>query len=300
MTDLVIRPLTAGEEHLFDSLNDPGLVGRSLLGQNYSAMAATGDYRPEWTWVALREGTVVARAAWWAGPDDDAPVVLDWFDFTDGDAAIQLLCTAPFHVEYSLVLPPGWRDNQETERAARTRLDAATAAGLTFLVERYRYCWTPACGLPERPNRLHYQPEPDDTTMLDLFRRVHHNTLDAHARHTIATTGPEAAAREDLDLLIWLPSPRHWWQLAYNETNELVGFAIPARNHTGPIIGYIGVLPEHRGHGYAYELLAEATHRLAGEGATAIVAATDTTNTPMAAAFAKAKYPITQHRIDMI
>ena len=88
--------------------------------------------------------------------------------------------------------------------------------------------------------------------------------------------------------------------MAYNKTNELVGFTIPARNHLNPIIGYIGVLPEHRGNNYAYDLLTEATHNLATEGASRIVAATDMTNTPMAAAFAKANYPITHHRIDMI
>lgn len=136
--------------------------------------------------------------------------------------------------------------------------------------------------------------------MLDVFRRVHHDTLDAHARRTIATAGLDAAAQEDLDLLRWLPSPRQWWLLAYDEAGELVGLTIPARNHNDPIIAYVGVVPEHRGHGYAYDLLAEATHRLVAEGADRIVAATDTTNTPMAAAFAKAAYPIALHRIDMV
>jgi RimJ/RimL family protein N-acetyltransferase len=59
-------------------------------------------------------------------------------------------------------------------------------------------------------------------------------------------------------------------------------------------------VPEHRGRGYAYDLLVEATHRLAGEGADRIVAATDQANLPMAAAFAKAGYPIAQERIDLI
>ncbi|WP_218577873.1 hypothetical protein [Phytohabitans rumicis] len=63
MTALVIRPLIAGEEAAF--------------GDTYTAMAAAGEYRPEWTWVALRDGVVVARAAWWAGPKDDKPLALD-------------------------------------------------------------------------------------------------------------------------------------------------------------------------------------------------------------------------------
>lgn len=69
MTDLVIRPLTAGEEDLFESLPDPGIVGFAAFGDTYTEMAAAGQYRPEWTSIALREGVVVARAAWWAGAE---------------------------------------------------------------------------------------------------------------------------------------------------------------------------------------------------------------------------------------
>jgi hypothetical protein len=43
--------------------------------------------------------------------------------------------------------------------------------------------------------------------------------------------------------------------------------------------------------GYGYDLLAEATRLLVAEGADRIVAATDVTNLPMAATFAKAGYP---------
>jgi RimJ/RimL family protein N-acetyltransferase len=300
MTDLVIRPLAAGEEELFESLPDPGLVGFAAFGDTYIAMAAAGEYRPEWTWVALRNGVVVARAAWWAGPKDDAPQALDWFDFTDLDAAVQLLRTSPLRAQYSLKLPPGWRADPAVREQARIRIDAALAAGLSPLVERYRYRWTPDCGVPPRPGRLEFRPEPDDTVMLDVFRRIHEGSLDAHARRTIARSGLDAAAQAELDYLRWMPSPREWWRLAYTPAGELVGLSIPCRNYGDPLIGYIAVVPEHRGHGYAYDLLVEATHKLAREGADRIVAGTDQTNLPMAATFAKAGYPIAQERIDLI
>jgi RimJ/RimL family protein N-acetyltransferase len=300
MTDLVIRPLTAGEEPLFESLADPCLVGPGAFGDRYTDMAARGEYRPAWTWVALRDGTVVARAAWWAGPGDDAPLALDWFDFTDPDAAVRLLRTAPLHAEYSLWLPPGWRDDPAVARAAEARIAAARAAGLRLLVERYRYRWTAGCGVPGRPGRLEFRPEPDDDVILDVFRRVHQGSLDAHARRAVAASGLDAAAREDLDILRWMPSPRDWWRLAYTAGGDLAGLTVPCRNHQDPVIGYVAVVPEHRGHGYAYDLLAEATHLLIAEGADRIVAATDVTNTPMAAAFAKAGYPVFQHRINFV
>lgn len=296
MTDLVIRPLVAGEQHLFDSLPDPGLVGRAAAGRTY----ADGDYRPDWTWIALRGNTVVARAAWWGGPDDDSPLNLDWFDFTDADAAVELLRAAPLRSEYSMPVPAGWRDQPAVRAAVESRVAAATAAGFRLLVERYRYHWTTSCGLPARPDRLVYRPEPDDAVFLGVFRRIHQGTLDAHARRTVAEHGVEAAAKEDLDILHWMPGPRDWWRLAYGPSGELIGLAVPSRNHTDPVIGYIGVVPEHRGHGYAYDLLVEATHLLVAHGADRVIASTDVTNTPMAAAFAKAGYPIAQERIDLV
>jgi hypothetical protein len=60
-------------------------------------------------WIALRDGRVVARPAWWAGPRDDTPRTLAWCDFTDPAAAVQLLRTAPMRTGYSLGLHSGWR-----------------------------------------------------------------------------------------------------------------------------------------------------------------------------------------------
>ncbi|WP_431041653.1 GNAT family N-acetyltransferase [Streptomyces sp. P1-3] len=301
-TELVIRALTEHDAHLFHTLPDPGLVGRARFGHTYATRDAGGEYRPEWTWVALRGDRAVARAAWWGGPDDTEPKALDWFDFADGeaDAAARLLRTAPLRAEYSLLLPPGWRDEPAVRAAAQARIDAATAAGLTPLVERFRYEWTTGDGLPERPGRLEFRAEPDDAAIADVLRRVHQGTLDAHDRRTIAESGVEAAVQENLEFFHWFPSPREWWRLAYTPQGDLVGIQVPAHNPGGPCVGFIGVVPEQRGHGYSYDLLVECTHDLVSHGATRIVAATDQGNTPMAANFAKAGYPVSQEKIDLV
>lgn len=300
MSDLIIRPIEAGEVELFDSLADPGLVGFALSGEIFPEMAARGEYRPQWCWIALRDGAVVARAAWWGGPDDTEPIALDWFDFTDQAAAVRLLRTARLRTEYCLKLPPRWRADAAVRAAAESRLDAMAAAGFTQLVERFRYRWTPDRGLPRRPDRLRLRREPDDDVILEVFRRINTGSLDAHVRRTIERDGLDASASEQLDLLHWLPSPREWWRLAYTPDGDLVGLAMPSSNYNDPIIGYIGVVPEHRGNGYAYDLLAEATHLLAAEGVDRIIASTDMANVPMAATFAKAGYPIVQYRIDLV
>ena len=299
-TDMLeLRPLTAGEEDLFLSLHTPVLVGVQSVGRDYRAFAALNQYRPEWTWVALRGDTVVARAAWWAGPDDDKPISLDWLDFADGedDAAVELIRKAGFDAEYCLLLPPRWRETPELRAAGEARIDVAQRAGMQPFVERLRYAWTPSCGLPDRPRRLIFRPEPDDEVIFDVLRRIAHGSLDVHDRRAMEKGGADEAARNELEFLQWMPSPREWWRLAFTQTGDLVGLTVPGRNYASPVIGIIGVVPEHRGNGYAYDLLIEATHLLAEEGVEEIISETDTTNTPMAATFARAAYPITQERV---
>ncbi|MEU3720868.1 GNAT family N-acetyltransferase [Streptomyces californicus] len=303
MTDLVIRALTTSDAHLFHALQDASLVGRGAFGHRYAPVAEGGEYRPDWTWVALRDDTVVARAAWWAAPDDTAPVALDWFDFADGEeeAGAELLRRSPLRAEFSLLVPPGWREMPQVRDAAEARIDSARAAGMEVLVERYRYEWTPDCPLPERPGRLTFRPEPDDAVILDVLRRCHSVTLDAHARRAIAGPGGlDAAAQAELDIFHWFPSPREWWQLAFTPDGEVAGIHVPAHNPNGPCIGFIGVVPEARGHGYGYDLLVECTRFLVERGAESIAGATDRGNTPMAAAFARAGHPVAQERIDLV
>jgi RimJ/RimL family protein N-acetyltransferase len=297
VSELVVRPLVPGEEELFEALPDPGIVGVAAFGRGYREFVANGQYRPQWTWVALRDGRPVARAAWWAGPEDAEPRTLDWFDFTDPDAGEALLRTAAVKADFCLLLPPGWRDTTEVRLAARARIDVATRAGMRPLVERLRYTWTRDCPLVARPARLEFRPEPDDTVIFDVLRRIQRGTLDAHARRSIESGGVDAAAREDLDFLRWMPSPREWWRLAYTPGGDLVGITVPGRNYAAPVVAIVGVVPEQRGNGFAYDLLIEATHLLVEDGAERILADTDTTNTPMAATFRRAGYPVTQERV---
>lgn len=298
MTSLVIRALSETDARaVFTSMPDDGLVGRPLLGRRYDTLAAGGEYRPDWTWVAERDGEVVARAALWAAPDDERPRVLDWFDCRDHDAGVSLLRALPERCEYELLLPPTWREDSIVRAEADRRIDAAREAGYVLLVERYRYVWTPQDGLPTRPGRLDFRPEPDDDVVLDVLTRIQEGTLDAHDSRL---GDPALAARQELEFLNWCPSPREWWRLAYTSDGELAGFHAPARNPNDPIVGFVGVLPEQRGRGYSYDLLVECTHQLAAEGVERIAAATDHANTPMAAAFARAGYPVDQHRYCMV
>ncbi len=313
MNDLEIRPLRSGEEHLFTAYPWPTVPEVGYEARiSYAERSARNEYRPEHTWVAIRDGAVVARAAWWAGPTDDLPGALDWLEAApepdQQELATALLRAAHERVrnadgdlpDYHLLLPPDWKERPEIRAAAEYRLAAATDAGLKPFVERISYRWSAQTdGLPERGDRLRFEPA-DDAAFLPALRAVLEGTLDAYSRRDIATHGRDEAAALQLRELHWFPSPREWWQLASTPAGELVGLIVPARNYTMPTIGYLGVVPDQRGHGYVNDLLAEMAWRLAELAPSEEVGAdTDVGNLPMARAFARAGFRTDAARIVM-
>jgi RimJ/RimL family protein N-acetyltransferase len=125
-------------------------------------------------------------------------------------------------------------------------------------------------------------------------------TLDVHSRDDLARMSPrEAAVRHYEDDLAHYRSPRDWWRIATLPDGEPVGFVMPAHNDYNPIMGYLAVLPAHRGNGYIDEILAEGTRILAAQDVPRIRAATDVGNTPMANAFRRAGYVNFERAITM-
>lgn len=310
-SDLTVRSLADADLSTFLALDGPSF---GPPGRDFMEVVGSGHYRPEWTWVAESGGRVVARAAWWGGPDDERPLALDWFDITpevDDPVAVGAALLGTAHetvqaadgglVEYHLFLPPGWRDQPDVERPASVRLAAAEQAGLRPFVERLRFEWRPPSGDaaagPDHSRRLVLSPVPDDPELLAVLERVAEGTLDAYTRRDVDRTGVASAAREQLDVMDWMPAPRDWWRLAHTPGGDLAGIVMPSRNYEVAVIGYLAVVPEQRGHGYAGELLAWATGFLATQGEDRIVADTDTGNHPMAAAFVAAGYELIGQRI---
>jgi ribosomal protein S18 acetylase RimI-like enzyme len=193
--------------------------------------------------------------------------------------------------EYRQFLPVDWREHAGMRAAVDDRRTVARLAGLRFLVERVELRWPagPGAALPPRPGRLTFRPVGDDAEVLAVVRGTVKGTLDAHARRDVARDGVDAAARVIVDEL---PGPRSLMRLAYDPAGSCVGITVPGLGPWGPDVAYVGVLPEHRGNGYADDLLLEASHLLVESGAAEIVAATDVGNTPMAAAFARCGYVV--------
>ncbi|QDZ11928.1 GNAT family N-acetyltransferase [Devosia ginsengisoli] len=310
MTALTIRPLQPGETDLFLSYPFPRQPELWESQRDYVALLAANAYRPEHSWVAIEDGVVVARACWWTGPDDKRPYSLDWLEAEPGPRQVelgtQLLRVAHQTMrneegrkpDYHLFLPPGWRDDATVRPAAEARLQTARNVDLALFVERYSYRWSAERdGLPERNDRLDFRPA-DDAEILAVLRQVLSGSLDAHDQRSVAEHGLDRAAELQLEGLYWFPSPRDWWQLAYDRSGALVGVIIPARNYDMPTIGYIGVVPGQRGHGYGADLLAEMVWRLnAYAPGEAVGADTDFSNVPMVRAFARTGFRITEEHL---
>jgi GNAT superfamily N-acetyltransferase len=290
--DLIIRPISGRDElDLFRRLT-------YALDDEFADDLDAGRRRAEWMWMALRGDQLMARAAWWGDQD---PELLDVFDIADGavDEGIALLEAALGAIvpagrtppEYIRFVPPDWREQPESRRVVEERLAAIARMGAQPLVERLRLEWRPGTPIAAPSGRLLFRQTHGRDEMVAMMMRVLDGTLDAHSRDDLARMTPAEAAAAHYDReLAEYPSPQTWWRVATLPDGEPVGFVTPARNAYNPIIGYIAVLPEHRGNGYIDDVLAEGTRILAAEGVPRIRASTDVGNTPMAAAFSRAGY----------
>jgi RimJ/RimL family protein N-acetyltransferase len=144
--------------------------------------------------------------------------------------------------------------------------------------------------VPAASGRLVFRPGQDEE-FLAAFRRVAVGTLDAATQRDLATIGADRQARSDLEFYRSCPGESSWWRLAETTGGELVGFAIPSATPYHRNVGYLGVVPELRGHGYVDDLLGEITRVHAADGADRITATTDVPNAPMAAGLRPRELP---------
>ncbi len=266
MSDLVIRPLVAGEENLFESMPDPLPQLRQV---GYADGIAGGGYRPENTWVALRAGRVVGRAAWVLPPGAVGAPWLERFDLdAEPEVGAALLCDAHEVFGgprlYYAAMPAHWRRRPEVLSVIKAPMAAARLAGLVERGERLRCSWTGTP--PAASGRYAFRPAIDAAEINALVARI--------ARPDVLTGLEMARAVGGVDLatdpLAWLTGPAGDWRIAL-DSGEPVGLAATAGQACYPLIAYLGLLDEAvRG-----ELLAEAVGVLAAGGAWEVLADVD-------------------------
>lgn len=267
MTDVIVRPLVAGEEKLFDSMPDPLPQLRQV---GYADGLAAGGYRPERTWVALRDGRVIGRAAWVSPPGAVGAPWLERFDLDAEPEVGAALLRAAFAAlggpqVYYAGLPAHWRRRPEVLAVVRAPMAAARLAGLVEGGERLRCSWT-GTPLPASSGRYAFRAATDAAEIRALVARVAEPELLTGAETARAVAGVELAT----DPLAWLSGPPSDWRVALRD-GEPVGLAGAAGEACYPMIAYFGLLdPAARA-----ELLAEAVRHLAAGGAREVVADVD-------------------------
>ena len=202
--DLTIRPITGPDElDLFNQL--PYQLNGELADD-----LDKGHRRPGWLWLALRDGRVAARAAWWARAGNEQPDALDILDLDDSgrpetvDIAARLLATAmagvfpngtkpPYYLRF---VDPGWRDTPATRQATEDRMTAAARTGAKLFVERLRLQWDAGTPVPSPTGRLSFRPVTDPGELLALMTDVMDGTLDAHGRSDLTRMTPREAATD--------------------------------------------------------------------------------------------------------
>ncbi|GLZ80953.1 hypothetical protein Afil01_57600 [Actinorhabdospora filicis] len=307
-SSLSIRALTPDTLHLFHAYphSSHPSVGREA-SQDYSALLAQGKVRPEWTFVAVRDDVVIARAAFFGRPDSVAPLALDWFELGDSAdrVAVGTLLAAHAYAavgrggmgepEFNLLMPPDWRSRDDIAGEIADRCAAIENAGLVVAQQRFGFRWEPSDGLPARSVRLTFVPG-TDAEFLAAIRAGLPGTLDGHTVTDLAR-GEDFAAEQLLDSVITLPG-RDDWRLARDAGGAVVGAIFPTVISNSASIGYITVAADHRGRGYVNDLLAEGLHVHAGNGRTVVTASTDLANAPMKAAFDRAGFRTVTVQLD--
>lgn len=287
--------------------DDPGLVGlpRDQVRDDFDA----GRMRPEWSWVLEDEGRLVGRALWW-GRDGSTPSALDALDVLPevedprGAAVDPLRAGLGEHAaaagsslpSFTVRLPGSWRDDERAARAVAWRCEALADVGITESLERRQYAWTPEDGVPAASTRVTFRPGSDEE-FLELFRQAARGSLDVETRRALESTDELSQAQDDLEFYAGCPGERDWWKVAIRRDGEAVGFIVPSATPYHRNVGYLGVLPGHRGKGLVDDLLGEVTRVHAQAGADRITATTDMTNLPMAIAFERAGYQLTEIRL---
>lgn len=302
-----IRPIEFGELNVFAGYSDEP-EHNSALRDYVSQQWRDGYSKPEWCLVAEEDGSILGRVMLWslpghACPSDIARLELPWQERYK-EVGAQLLQEAlvlakqqgATHISYLVETPP----TTYPER----RIELLDSLGFKLIRDGLRWEWTPKVrddGRVDVPARLVFRPldEVGEGVFIEALQRVSAGSLDSWVQQFIQELGPVEAAKKQFADESTLDHKPHWWQLAYTPDGTLVGLVMMSRNSANiPIVGYIGVVPQQRGHGYVDDLLSCGTAIMAAEGAECIRADTDRRNPPMSDAFRRAGYAQFRTRAD--
>ncbi|RED55736.1 GNAT family N-acetyltransferase [Cohnella lupini] len=272
--------------------------------QYLEQMIAIGSIRAEWCYIVKDEERPLGRVAFWTLPKVGKPLAMVLLDMSWNNSDYmdigRLLLQKTFAdmqelgatiIDYVLdapVVAPQWQGNPE-ERA-----NLLEHVGFRLNRETYRFERKPPDIAQNEPDSkglvFRTLAEVGEAAYINAIERVSSAILDRREQRELVLKGSGNHARDYFQDLQQMEYEPEWWQLAYTASGDLVGLVMPASSPTFSTIGYIGVVPEQRGHGYIDVLLRRGTLILEEAGAAVIRADTDVNNIPMANAFRRAGY----------
>jgi len=298
--EIRIRPV--GNDELERFVKAVGLPDHQReIRQYLKNMFAAGSMRPEWCFLAEDGDHPVGRVAFWTLPGMEEPFALvlldaDW----EGDYAAvgkRLLrysldaahTLGAEDIEHVIDDPP---IRPQFQHHANRRIELLESVGFSLRRETSRF-ERRGTEPPTEPGRLMFRTleEVGKEAFIEAIVRVSEGTLDREIRAEREKLGTRRAAQEFFDDASRVQHDSAWWRLAYAPNGELAGLIMPAEPPGFLTIFYVGVAPDMRGQGYVDDLLAAGTatlHEAGNKNDNPLIADTDVSNEPMAAAFGRA------------
>ncbi|OKH48912.1 hypothetical protein NIES2101_21495 [Calothrix sp. HK-06] len=296
---MFIRPICEEELNVFAAFsNNPQTNERFLV--YLTQMWNEGYIRPEFCFVAEEAGVIIGRIAYWKLPSLNNFLEIDFLEIPLSvnylEVSAELLVRSlemlnlPVHtiIQHTLDIPYPI----STSSNSRVRIELLEQFRFSLIRETCRFELQPTMLEIMPSKRLLFRALDDvsEDTFIDAILCVSSDSLDRIIKQEMEELGAFEYANECFKRMKAFKYKSTWWQLAYTSDGVLVGLVMPAENDGRAIIGYLGVVPEQRGHGYANELLTQGTQTLLSDGATRIRSDADVNNIPMVAAFRRAGY----------
>ncbi|GIG64049.1 GNAT family N-acetyltransferase [Phytomonospora endophytica] len=263
-------------------------------------LLAKGCTRPEWCFVAENgAGKIVGNVVLWTAPGHDVPTDFVLFEapWDDPELGLRILrhgfaaARELGATELSHMLDmPAQAPQFQTEPDARQAV--LTEAGLSVARDGRRFQWLAGSALPAQDPRLTWRSiaEIGSEPFIELFEKILADTADSLLQADVRKLGLRGAAELLLEDMSDMEHEPEWFELGYDETGSVAAVSLPARNPSFPVIGFVGVSPDHRGKGYSASIVARGTQILVANGATEIRGDCDAGNVAMYKGFERSGY----------
>ncbi|HEY0755956.1 MAG TPA: GNAT family N-acetyltransferase [Ktedonobacteraceae bacterium] len=255
-----------------------------------------GTSRPEWCFTAVEGEQIVGRVVYWASSAQRSPTDIDFFDVDWTQERYLQIGTALLNHSFTALNIAGnqrikYQLNHPNALQPVTDQRLQILSALGFFLRRQGYRWETRNTFPrEADPQLRYTVVHSEAFLQEIFQRTLTQSLDRGIQRDLTEFGQEEGARRRLKESRISHRLPDGWQIASLPEGEPVGIIMVGKNDGGPIIDYLGILPEHRGHGYVHGLLAQGVNILLMSGAKRIRSDCDVNNEPMIRAFQRAAF----------